>query len=265
MTKFDKDYMNYWQGAVEKSIDGTVVPGPAVCNHYVQKLNLKRSDKVLDLGCSFGRMQPVLGHYADHTFGVEVDADVVKVAAEKGYEQVLQGQAEKIPYADQFFDAVMSWAVFDVVDQVVAFQEVNRVLKTGGQVLITGKNAHYLPEDRLGFVAERNAHLKGFPNRFTNLQLLLKNISQFGFQCEETYLFSQRGDLGLNQVRTENDGRGYEYAFILKKIGPCQLSRDFDWSGLTVPISLTAQSMAKQANFTDVKKFFQDSMERENR
>lgn len=245
-------------------MDGTTIAGPKICAEYVKLLELQEGQKVLDLGCSFGRMFPVLREKTSRVFGMDLDPQVVAEAAKKPYVQVLSGRAEDTGFEAEFFDAVLAWAVFDVVEQNLAFVEMNRILKNHGRLLVTGKNTRYPLTDRLGFVAERNAYLKKFPNRFTDLKLLTEKISDWGFQIRYEFLFSQRGDFGLNQVNTsvDPDKAAYEFLLVLEKTK--NLSGEVPDISLTQPISLTAQRMSWQAGFSDVNEFFKNSADEEN-
>jgi ubiquinone/menaquinone biosynthesis C-methylase UbiE len=265
MNIFDKDYMKYWQQAVEKSIDGTIIAGPKICAEYVKFLDIKPNQRALDLGCSFGRMFPVLREKTSEVYGVDLDESVVKEAASKyDYKKALVGKAEEVPFADGYFDAVMAWAVFDVVDQNKGFAEANRILKKGGKLLVTGKNARYHEDDRLGFVAERNARIKNFPNRFTDLKLLLEKINEWGFKVEKEFCFARRGDMGLNKTSPEQeitkDKKTYEYLLILEKTEDVE---DIPSWRLTYPASLTAETKARQAGHKDLMEFFRYSFEKD--
>lgn len=261
MSKFDKEYMKYWGEAVQKSVDGTVIADGRVCSKFVELMNLTEGNRVLDLGCSYGRMFPVLREQTSQVYGLELDLDVVNEASKKPYIVVVQGRAESTPFASDFFDGVMAWAVFDGVDQKVAYVEINRILKMGGRLLATGKNARYPADDRLGFVAERNAYAKGFPNRFTDLKKFLQNISLWGFECEKVFLFSKRGDLGLNQVSSfySDDLIGYEYALVLKKVNV--VSGQHEFPEITSSHSFTAISKAQEKGFSDTGEFLKTAFE----
>jgi SAM-dependent methyltransferase len=263
MSNFDKEYMNYWEQAVQKSVDGTVIAGPQVCAEYVRLLHLIEGQKVLDMGCSFGRLFPVLREKTSQVFGMDLDLDVINQAAKKPYSSVVLGKAEKTPFASEFFDAVMAWAVFDAVDQKKAYVEINRILKPGGRLLATGKNARYPQDDTLGFVAERNAFVKGYPNHFTDLKLLSESVQLWGFECEQVFLFEKRGDLGLNKVK-ENGAKdfvGYEYIVVLKKARA--VASDEGCPEITFPFSFTADEKAKAKGFPETKDFLKTAYEKD--
>ena len=258
--KFDKDYTKYWSSAVKKSIDGTKIAGLDEANHFFKKINAKRNSYILDLGCSFGRMSKVLLKYSSNIFGVEPDEYAVSEARKLEYLDVKQGAAEDIPFEKSFFDIIFCWAVMDVVNHGIALREINRVLKLNGKFLITGKNLNYFKDDDLAFKAEKNAFLKNFPSKYTNVDGIIQNISKFGFEIKNLFVFSRRGDMGdLKYSEYKLDSTSsynfYEYILIGKKVS-CIDDLELKEDSLSSPISNTAKSMANDSGFKNTVKYF---------
>lgn len=259
--KFDKDYTDYWSSAVSKSVDGTVIAGTNQAKHFLQCLGIEKQNRVLDLGCSFGRMQEVLACYSDHTFGIDPDPYAVERARLLPYTEVHQGSAEHTGFGNSFFDVVFCWAVFDVVDHRRGLKEINRILKSDGKLLLTGKNSNYFSDDNLAFKAEKNAFLKAFPNKFTNLSTLLCNFRVLGFELDKLLLFPRRGDFGILNfmelcVDRNDEYVGYEYLILCHKVA--------DQDPFVPPnvnlqnkFSKTATEMAARAGFQSVENFFE--------
>jgi SAM-dependent methyltransferase len=259
--KFDKEYTQYWSSAVSKSVDGTIIAGVNEAKHFLQYLGIKRDDRVLDLGCSFGRMNEALVVYSDQIFGIDPDTYAIDKANLQPYREVCQGTAENTEFDNEFFDVVFCWAVFDVVDHKKGFTEINRILKNGGKLLLTGKNDNYVPDDSLAYKAEKNAFLKEFPNKFTDLSAVLRNFQQLGFKLDKLYIFSRRGDFGLlNFIDQDNVFQdnyvGYDYLIICHKEAEQDAIRLLDIN-FDSPFSKTAIRMAKQAGFFNPKEFFE--------
>jgi SAM-dependent methyltransferase len=114
--EFNKSYTNYWEKAVVKSIDGTVIAGHNQVRYFMDQLKIDKSNSILDLGCSFGRMYSVLSEYSGSIYGVDPDKYAVSKAKEYPYKDVKEGSAENTGFEDDKFDLVFCWAVFDVVD-----------------------------------------------------------------------------------------------------------------------------------------------------
>lgn len=259
--EFDLGYHDYFRKAVVKSLDGTIIPGPDVCNHYVNLLGITPGDRLLDLGCSYGRLYPVFANYTNQIFGADVDLQVVNEAIKNPYVVVIVGQAERLAFPSNFFNHAVAWGVFDIVDQIECLKETNRILKTGGKFLFTAKGANYPEDDSLAFVAERNAKLKNFPNRFIDIALLMQSLPSLGFKVDQKFYFSKRGDLGLNKCLKQpldiEQNSFYEFAAILKKVSePTERNITKWWS----EFSITARIKAEREGFgNDVLGYFQKS------
>jgi len=263
--EFNKSYTQYWESVVQKSVDGTVIAGLKEVDHFLFPLGLSNSDRVLDLGCSTGRMCAALTRYSSAVYGADPDSYAVGKASAQPYQEVRQGTAEATGYPDGFFDFVFCWAVFDVVDHVDGLSEINRILKDGGRFLITCKADNYDPADVLALKAEKNALLKGFPNKFTNLALLCRQLGTFGFELTELVTFPRRGDMGLlnyTRPRVAESPIGevidaYEYLMVAKKIStPASIQKD---AGVPLDgrFSATAKTLAAHAGYASVKEYFE--------
>lgn len=264
--EFGKKYHEYWGNAVNKSLDGTVIPGPDICNHYVNLLGVRPTDRLLDLGCSYGRLFPVFVNYTKLVFGVDVDLQVVNEAIKNPYVIAIVGQAEKLAFPSGFFDHVVAWGVFDIVDQIECLKETNRILKTGGKFLFTAKGAHYPESDSLAFIAERNAKLKNFPNKFTDVGLMTQALPLLGFTIEQKFHFLKRGHLGLNQALSDPNeiqtNSCYEFVAILKKVSEPSGDAVEQWWN---EFSATARSKADREGFgDDVTRYFRMSFDNDS-
>jgi SAM-dependent methyltransferase len=259
--KFGKEYTEYWSSAVDKSVDGTAIAAVNEAKYFLQYLEINRDDLVLDLGCSFGRMYDALSVYSDNILGVDPDSYAVEKARLQPYKEVRQGTAESTEFDKDLFDAVFCWAVFDVVDHKRGLSELNRILKVGGKLLLTGKNNNYFTDDVLAYKAEKNAYLKAFPNKFTDLKSVLSNFDKLGFELDKLLLFPRRGDFGLLEfvdqgVNLKDDYIGYEYLIIGHKVSD-QCS---DWhlgENLEERFSRTATVMAKNSEFSGPEEMFE--------
>jgi SAM-dependent methyltransferase len=263
--KFDREYTEYWESATQRSADGTTIASPNEANHFLSSLGLRPTDRLLDLGCSTGRMCEVLSSYSDFVYGADPDNFAVDKASSKPYKEVRQGTAEVTGYPNEFFDFVFCWGVFDVVDHFDGFSEINRILKSNGSFLITCKAHNYDLQDVLAFKAEKNAFLKGFPNKFTNLGLLCEVIGTFGFQLATLITFPCRGDMGrlnykrqcVKKLTSEAVIDCYEYLLVGKKLSPPHSRADRYQKPLAEQFSLTAIKLATKAGYASVKEYFE--------
>lgn len=257
MTKnyFDKNYVDYWKKRVKNNTQGPKVPGKQTQSFFIKKLNISKNDLVLDLGCGHGALFDLFYGFSPNIVGIDINTNAVKEACKYPYRKVQKGSAEKTKLPKEMFDKIIAWAVYDVVEQSGALEEENRILKKGGQLLITGKNKNYLKNDREAFIAERNARLKDFPNHFTDVYALMNNSKRWGFEVLQAYGFPKRGDFAkkkyFNLLKNKKK-HFYEFLVILKKISKPK-SKNID---ICSRYSNTATVMAEKFGFKNLPKFF---------
>lgn len=92
--------------------------------------------EVLDAGCGGGATMDSLERYG-RVRGMELDAEAVDYNHEKGRD-VRRGRVEDMPFGDGTFDLALALDVIEhVPDDLAVLEELSRVLKPGGYVLIT--------------------------------------------------------------------------------------------------------------------------------
>jgi len=122
----------------------------------IASLGLRGNERVLDVGCGHGLM--LLGAAKKLTTGRAVGIDLwqkqdqagnsreatLENAAREGVAarvELLDGDARQMPFEKETFDIILSsWAlhnIYDVAGRRRALEEIVRVLKPGGRVLIT--------------------------------------------------------------------------------------------------------------------------------
>ena len=258
--KFDRSYLDYYQDRLERASDGTRVPGLGVTAALIERLNIAEGDRVLDVGCSFGRLLPLLQRYTNAVFGVEMSYDVVDVAAQQDYRCVVRGTAEDSNFPSGYFSQLVLFGVFDCCDQPAALRETRRLLREGGRALLTGKNSTYDPQDRLALIAERNAWRKSFPNSFTQAASLTRLLPQFGLELVELLRFQRRGDFGEMRVLPDSspaDSAFYEFAAIVRA-SAAQPAATTD--EVSTRISATARQVAQERGCASVEEFFRSDL-----
>jgi SAM-dependent methyltransferase len=107
---------------------------------------LAAGERVLDLGCGAGTDSLVAAQMvgADgHVTGIDMTAAMLvkarSAATEMGATNVefVEAEAERLPFADESFDVVISNGVIDLVpDKDAVFAEIFRVLHPGGRIQI---------------------------------------------------------------------------------------------------------------------------------
>lgn len=102
-------------------------------------------EKILDIGYGSGLLFPSLLQFAQTCYGLESHGQEKKVyeflAKEKiPAEKVIlrPGSILAIPFADGFFDAIVSVSTLEHIEDLnKAMSEMSRVLKTGGEIILS--------------------------------------------------------------------------------------------------------------------------------
>ena len=117
--------------------------------------------RVLDVGCGTGRVATALG-----AIGVDPSPEMLEVARRRGVNGYL-GRAEELPFADASFDAAVLALVVHLGDRLRAFDELRRVLRRGGRLLIATFDPTYFDAFWLNrlFPSMEAADRARFPNR----------------------------------------------------------------------------------------------------
>ena len=116
------------------------------------KLGVGAGDRLLDLGCGFGRHSYQAARLGAEVVAFDASADEVRkvqdtfgamaVAGELDAESArvgaVQGDALKLPFADGSFDRVIASEVLEhIPDDEKAMAELARVLRPGGSMAVT--------------------------------------------------------------------------------------------------------------------------------
>jgi SAM-dependent methyltransferase len=91
------------------------------------------AQRILDVGCGSGEHLRELADSGHNAIGVEPDPEAVGKLRAQGY-NVVQGTAERLPFDDGSFDAIVCSVVVPYTDERLAIAEWSRVLRPGGQV-----------------------------------------------------------------------------------------------------------------------------------
>lgn len=97
--------------------------------------------KILDIGCGIGKYLHYLKALGWDVYGVDISERAVKKARSSGLRHIVQGELERAGFQDNFFDVVNMHHVLEhLPDPNKILRETRRVLKPGGEVIITLPN-----------------------------------------------------------------------------------------------------------------------------
>jgi SAM-dependent methyltransferase len=106
----------------------------------VETLELAGYERVLDLGCGPGQWLPVLAQCNRHVIGVDVSPAMLKVAKEAARltpgVALVRSRAESLCFGPGTFDAVLCYGVLMYTEYENVLEEISRVLKPGGRLIV---------------------------------------------------------------------------------------------------------------------------------
>lgn len=97
---------------------------------------------ILDIGCGIGETLTILESIGWVGYGLDIDAEAIRVAKKRGLRHVSIGTADDIQkYPDNFFDAVRLYHVIEhLEDPIHVLRLIQRKLKPGGELIIGTPN-----------------------------------------------------------------------------------------------------------------------------
>jgi len=95
-----------------------------------------RIDRALDVGCGTGQSTLALQEVADEIVGMDSSAEMLSRAAVHPQIRHIEGQAERIPFADRSLGLITVAGAFHWFDQRQFMHEAKRVLRPGGWLVI---------------------------------------------------------------------------------------------------------------------------------
>lgn len=112
--------------------------------YTLKYLDLQPGEQVLDVGSGPGLLAEEMAEQVEelgHVYGIEPSQPMLSLATDKCQHlpqvSFLRSYAHSLPFCDQSMDAVISTQVLEYVPEVdLALQEMHRILKPGGRVLI---------------------------------------------------------------------------------------------------------------------------------
>ncbi len=181
-SQYDTAYfkrLDHWSGSEEyrREVD-----------QIIQPLNLKRGDKVLDVGCCSGNA----GLHVSKTTGCDVfGVDAVEEFVRRCKIKAVLGDAQQLPFEDASFDAVY---ILHVIGHVArpqkVLQEVKRVLKPGGRLAVITPNRNFVYAMKiLNYLGIVKHTPDGTILRYYTTSSLAQDITQSGLSVKTVYTY----------------------------------------------------------------------------
>lgn len=137
-TRLAEVYDRRWSFYVESTVRETMA-----------RLSLAPTARVLDVGCGTGvLLQALADQYPEAELtGIDPVPDMLTIARGRlpSTVELREDWAETLPFEEDCFDAVVSCSIFHYIRQpLAALKEMGRVLRPGGQIVITDWCGDYL-------------------------------------------------------------------------------------------------------------------------
>ncbi|MGJ3237295.1 MAG: class I SAM-dependent methyltransferase [Anaerolineae bacterium] len=101
---------------------------------------------ILDNGCGPGTLQEFMFADYDDLIGLDLSYGMLRKTHQYSG-NYLQGDSNRLPFADNTFDLILARSLLHhLPDPSLGIQEMHRVLKTGGQVVLTDTNKSLLSD-----------------------------------------------------------------------------------------------------------------------
>ncbi|MGC8658509.1 MAG: class I SAM-dependent methyltransferase [Desulfomonilaceae bacterium] len=111
----------------------------AIVRDALNRTGLPSGSRVLDAGCGTGQnLVNLMEHDGLEGFGFDISSCAASFWPRRNLSRVCVSSVNEIPFIDESFDAVVSVDVLEckAVDEVAAYSEMWRVLKSGGVLLL---------------------------------------------------------------------------------------------------------------------------------
>ena len=151
---------------------------------FLDLLNKKPKEKVLELGCSSGFLTEHLGEVT----AIDTSKNMLKLAHSKNKKaKCIYADMFKIPFKDNSFDKVITmrvWNHLNEEDLRKAIKEVKRVLKTRGYLVFDVEEKCFVRKIA-AFFYQKITRITGFKIYQYSLKKINRILAQEGFKIEK--------------------------------------------------------------------------------
>lgn len=149
----------------------------------LNKLKLKKKNKILTIGCGTGEELEVLKEFGD-IYVIDINKEVLKLIPSKLYKKKFVMDATSLKFKDNTFDLIVALDTLEhIKDDKKVIKEIERVLKPKGHIIITvpGFKLLYGPHDiALGHIRRyKLSEVKELFNNFKIVELGFWNSLMF--------------------------------------------------------------------------------------
>lgn len=224
---YNNDARKYYAQNYNETTYSPQVIRQSYIEEFINMTNIKKTSKILDVGCGPGELLKSLKNKRCELHGVDISESMIDIAhqnliSNRKYGVCLSvGDITDLKYEDEYFDIVIAAGVVEYQDDFdKSISELIRVLKPGGVLIFNVTNKY----GYIHCIYPISYFLKNF--------ILTKNIAQF----VKKYVF-RKGDLANIPKRNTHSAN-----FINKKMKKANMNiidfKFFHFSVLPSPICL---------------------------
>lgn len=142
---------NFWKKYFrDYDVLNVLIPYQELKNEIIKNLEIKNGEKILDLGSGTGNIAVEIKKLGAEVVGIDFSVEGVKRHKEKDPDaEVLVGDiSQELPFQDSAFDKVYSNNGIYTIDpskRSAIFDEVYRVLKPGGRIVVSNITKDFKP------------------------------------------------------------------------------------------------------------------------
>lgn len=122
---YDLEDRHWWHIAKRKSV-----------STFIDQFITSKKPKILDIGCGTGRNIKELSKFGQ-VWGLDISSEALSFCKKRGITKVRLGTAQKTNFPEKTFDIVTLLDVLEHVNELSTLNEINRILKNGGFIIIT--------------------------------------------------------------------------------------------------------------------------------
>ncbi len=159
--------------------------------YFLELIDKKGKEKVLELGCSSGFLTKHLGEVT----AIDTSEGMLKIANSKNPKaKCLHADMFKMPFKDNSFDKVVTmrvWNHLDREDLIRAINESKRVLKDGGYLIFDAEDKSAIRRV-VGFFYQRLFRITGYKIYQYNIKELKQILEREGFKIDKAKIIYHR-------------------------------------------------------------------------
>ncbi len=146
-------------------------------------LKIRNEDRILDVACGIGVYADFLSTKAQYVFAFDLSLDNIVIADRIRMDNAFFycGNAEEISHPDSSFDIVVSiCAIEHFMDSSKALKEMKRILKPGGQLLITVDSLENINSREFIEFHRKFCHVQ----KYFTIETIRRELEDVGFEIK---------------------------------------------------------------------------------